>query len=45
MLRSPGAWLGGVRRYVSQAVMSVEESIRTKLTDTFAPEHLFIRNE
>lgn len=33
-----------VRSYVTQ-VMSVEESIRHKLTGAFEPTHLYIRNE
>lgn len=45
MLRSPGGLLRGVRYYVSRSVMSVEDSIRAKISDAFAPSHLFIRNE
>merc|ERR1711974_580241 len=33
-----------VRSYVTQ-VMSVEESIRRKLTSAFGPVHLYIRND
>ncbi|WFD45691.1 BolA domain UV induced protein Uvi31 [Malassezia furfur] len=45
MLRSPGGLLRGVRYYVSRSVMSVEDSIRAKISDAFAPSHLFIRND
>ena len=36
--------LASVRYYVTQA-MSVEASIRSKLTEAFAPSHIFIRND
>ena len=45
VVRSALGALGGVRSYVSRAGMTVEESIREKVTGALAPEHLFIRNE
>ncbi|WFD38276.1 BolA domain UV induced protein Uvi31 [Malassezia japonica] len=45
VVRSALGALGGVRSYVSKAGMTVEESIREKVTGALAPEHLFIRND
>ncbi|PKI85625.1 hypothetical protein MVES_000473 [Malassezia vespertilionis] len=37
--------LSGLRTYVSSTPMSVEESIREKVTHEFAPEQLLVRND